>query len=156
MGGDAEDSNATIGLPIAFRFRSGTTTGSDLYLSIAEDTQGSLSIGGAGGVLRFDPATERFVEFKEGSAARGYSVLAASSGEIWAGSQSGLYRFNLASHVTRVYTDRDGMASSAVSCLLENAAGDLWMSTTEGVSRLRAKTDRFRNYSVEDGLPDAI
>lgn len=134
-------------------FRSGKTTGSDIYISVAEDVHGTLWIAGSDGVLHFDPATERFVEFKEGRAARGYAVLAASNGEIWAGSQSGLYRFNLANHTTRVYTDRDGMASSAASCLLEDSSGDVWMSTTEGVSRLILASDRFRNYSVEDGLP---
>ena len=134
-------------------FRSGTTTASDLDMSVVEDTRGTLWISGSQGVLHFDPATERYIEFKEGRAAGGYAVLAASNGEIWAGTQSGLYRFNLGSHRTRIYTDRDGMASSAVSCLLEDASGDVWMSTTEGVSRWMVANDRFRNYSVEDGLP---
>ena len=54
---------------------------------------------------------------------------------------------------TRVYTDADGLASSAVSCVLQDASGDIWMSTTEGVSRLMVASDRFRNYSEADGLP---
>jgi ligand-binding sensor domain-containing protein len=61
-------------------------------------------------------------------------------------------RFDLATHTTHVYTDKDGMASCALSCLLEDSNGDLWMSTTEGVSRLTIQNGRFRNYSVEDGL----
>jgi ligand-binding sensor domain-containing protein/signal transduction histidine kinase len=141
--------------PGADRFRTFRfgTSGSAVYTSIAADARGTLWISGPNGVLHFDPATGRFLDFAEGAPANGWRVLVASDGDIWAGSANGLYRFNLTTHTTRVYSDRDGMASSAVSCLLEDSSGDMWMSTTEGVSRLSVAAGRFRNYSVEDGLP---
>ena len=127
--------------------------GTAVFTSVVEDAHGMFWISGANGVLQFDPVKERFVEFDPGRAAVGFSVLASSGGDIWAATQTGLYRFNLGSRRTRIYTDNDGMASSAVSCVLEDGHGDVWMSTTEGVSRLMVASDRFRNYSEEDGLP---
>jgi signal transduction histidine kinase len=141
--------------PVADRFRTFRfgAEGTALYTSVVEDAHGTFWLSGANGVLHFDPATERFLEFEQGTLAKGFSVLAASSGEIWAGAQTGLYRFNLTTGSARVYTDSDGLASSAISCVLEDTHGDIWMSTTEGVSRLLVASDRFRNHSVEDGLP---
>jgi ligand-binding sensor domain-containing protein/signal transduction histidine kinase len=127
--------------------------GFSIYTSVAEDAHRTLWISGPEGLLHFDPATGKFLEFKPGMSARGYGVLAASDGEIWAGTPTGLYRFNPATHTSRVYTDADGLASSAVACMLEDATGAIWMSTTEGVSRLIPSTGQIRNYSVADGLP---
>jgi ligand-binding sensor domain-containing protein/signal transduction histidine kinase len=138
-----------------FRTFRASTQGPATYTAVVEDSHGTLWLSGPSGMRHFDPTAERFLEFTEGLAAKGYGgdVLVASNGDIWAGSQNGLYRFNPTTHATGVYTDSNGLASNAVSCLLEDAAGDIWMSTTEGVSRLLVASDRFRNYSLEDGLP---
>jgi signal transduction histidine kinase/streptogramin lyase len=134
-------------------FRQETEFWSALYVSLAEDKDGTLWIAGVPGLLHFDPAKGEFVAHKEGLQIRGYRVLVSSAGEIWAGTQNGLYRYNPSTGRSRLYTDRDGLASSAISCILEDARGDLWMSTTEGISRLHPGSGRFRNYSVTDGLP---
>jgi ligand-binding sensor domain-containing protein/signal transduction histidine kinase len=134
-------------------FRVATQSGSAVYVSLMEDSKGTLWISGIGGVLHFDPSTERFTEFKEGVAVHGYPVLAASNGEVWAGTQEGLYRIDPVTHSSRLYTERDGLPGNAISCLLEDSYRDIWISTTEGVSRFLTKTGIFRNYSVQDGLP---
>ena len=135
----------------SFRLRS--RWGSAAYVSMMEDSKHTLWISGVGGLLHFDPTTERSLDFEEGQAARGYPVLAASNGEIWAGTQNGLYRFDPSAHSSRLYGQRDGLPGNAISCLLEDAYGDIWISTTEGVSRFLAKAGQFRNYSMQDGLP---
>jgi signal transduction histidine kinase/ligand-binding sensor domain-containing protein len=143
--------------PVKDHFRSfrrlNTQMGSTVYVSLMEDSKHTLWISGVGGVLHFDPHKEEFLEFKEGLEALGYTVLAASNGEVWAGTQNGLYRFDPSSHTSRKYTERDGLPSNAISCLLEDTHGDIWVSTTEGLSRYFIRTDRFWNYSDQDGLP---
>ena len=37
----------------------------------------------------------------------------------------------------------------------EDAHGELWISTNNGISRFNPVTGSFRNYSVADGLPGA-
>jgi len=127
--------------------------GSAIYTAIAQDSQGMFWISGPSGVLEFDPVAGKFVEVPELRPAKGYAVMAAANGEIWAGTQAGLYRFNPVSRAVRVYTESDGLASIAISCVLEDTNGNIWMSTTEGISRLLISNNQFRNYSVEDGLP---
>jgi ligand-binding sensor domain-containing protein/signal transduction histidine kinase len=141
--------------PVTDSFRSfrSDSGGSPVYVSLVEDSKGSLWISGAAGIQHFDPTTERFVEFKEGLSVKGYAVVAASNGEIWAGTQDGLYRLDPSAHTSRRYTERDGLAGNSVSCLLEDSRHDIWMSTTEGLSTFLAKTGQFHNYSVQDGLP---
>lgn len=127
--------------------------GFSIYTSVAEDAHHTLWVSGPEGLLHFDPGSGKFLGFAPGLSAKGYAVLAASNGEIWAGTPTGLYRFNPETHTSRVYTGADGLVSSAVACMLEDATGAIWMSTTEGVSRLVPSTGQIRNYSAEDGLP---
>jgi signal transduction histidine kinase/ligand-binding sensor domain-containing protein len=134
-------------------FRQETEFWSALYVGLAEDKDGTLWISGVPGLLHFDPGKGEFVPHKGAEQIRGYRVLVSSAGEIWAGSQNGLYRYDPSSGKSRMYTHRDGLASNAISCVLEDARGDLWMSTTEGISRFHPGSGRFRNYSVADGLP---
>jgi ligand-binding sensor domain-containing protein/signal transduction histidine kinase len=134
-------------------FRQETNFWSALYVGLAEDKDGTLWINGVPGLLHFDPDKGEFAPDKGVARIHGYKVLVSSAGEIWAGSQNGLYRYDPSSGKSRLYTHRDGLASNAVSCILEDARGDLWMSTTEGISRFHPGSGRFRNYSVADGLP---
>jgi signal transduction histidine kinase/ligand-binding sensor domain-containing protein len=134
-------------------FRQETEFWSALYVGLAEDEHGTLWISGVPGLLHFEPDKGEFVPHKGGEQIRGYRVLVSAPGEIWAGTQDGLYRYDPSSGKSRMYTHRDGLASNAISCILEDARGDLWMSTTEGISRFHPGSGRFRNYSVTDGLP---
>jgi signal transduction histidine kinase len=40
-----------------------------------------------------------------------------------------------------------------VHCILEDQRGDLWISTSQGISRFNPQSRVFHNYSVADGLP---
>ncbi len=93
--------------------------------------------GSVGQVVCFTliPATESISRFRGGVCGQGYGVLAASNGEIWAASQQGLYRFDPSANTVRQYTERDGLPSGAISCLLEDFEHNIWVSTTEGLSR---------------------
>ncbi|MFL6602651.1 MAG: two-component regulator propeller domain-containing protein [Steroidobacteraceae bacterium] len=134
-------------------FRQETEFWAATYVGLAEDKHGTLWISGVPGLLHFDPGKGAFVQHKEGEQLRGTGLLVSSAGEVWAGSQAGLYRYEPSSGKSRMYTHRDGLASDSISCILEDAHGDLWMSTTEGLSRFHPASGRFRNYSVADGLP---
>ena len=46
----------------------------------------------------------------------------------------------------------DGLPSDFVTGILEDDRGNLWLSTTNGLSKFNPQTETFRNYDVEDGL----
>ncbi len=50
------------------------------------------------------------------------------------------------------YTEDDGLANNAIYGILEDNNGDLWISTDNGISHFNPKTERFQNFSKNDGL----
>jgi ligand-binding sensor domain-containing protein/signal transduction histidine kinase len=127
------------------------------YASIAQDARGDLWIGDYFlGLLRFDPATHQFTAFSKpqiGDVVQANVVYVARSGTVWVGTQDGLSALDPISGVLTNYSEKNGLASNAVSCILEDDGGNLWMGTTEGLSRLTPRTKTFKNYSPADGLP---
>ena len=129
--------------------------------SIAEDSAGGLWFGNdTSDVLRFDPATERFLVFKSdhylsttAGADRVKSLHVAGPDEVWFGTVNGLFRFNPKTGSTASYREANGMPSNSVSCILGDDLGHLWVSTTQGISKFDKATGSFTNYSVADGLP---
>src|SRR5262249_35156335 len=62
-------------------------------------------------------------------------------------------KYDPATNRFTVYDAHDGLASSAVDCVLEDSRGKLWMNTTKGVSSFDPATTTFRNFSTAEGLP---
>jgi signal transduction histidine kinase/ligand-binding sensor domain-containing protein/DNA-binding response OmpR family regulator len=55
----------------------------------------------------------------------------------------------------RNYTTKDGMPNDYVLSAAEDAQGNLWLATENGLSRFNPKKMIFRNYDSYDGLPRA-
>ncbi|SIT22264.1 Two component regulator propeller [Filimonas lacunae] len=53
----------------------------------------------------------------------------------------------------RNYTTRDGMPNNYVLSCTEDADGNFWLATENGLSRFNPQTQVFRNYDSHDGLP---
>src|SRR5262249_20356110 len=71
----------------------------------------------------------------------------------WIGTENGLDHWSPSAAPLRRYTEEDGLAGNTVSCILEDAAHALWISTNRGISRLDTATSRFTSYGTADGLP---
>jgi len=74
-------------------------------------------------------------------------------GRVWIGFTSdGLVVFD---HGTfQAYTPRDGLPEALVSGVLEDAQGEIWVSTTGGLARFR--DGRFTTIGRANGLPDDV
>lgn len=137
-------------------YRHGTPDNSHEYQALAEDARGALWVGTDGdGIFRFDPDTQRFTPISPQGAKERLvrSLYVDNSGALWAVTQNGLYRYDVETGTTRHYTERDGLASKAVSCALEDRQGEMWVGTSAGLSRLDRARNTFKNYSPADGLP---
>ena len=51
------------------------------------------------------------------------------------------------------YSQKDGLPSNAVNCVLEDSSGDLWLGTSAGISHFDPRRKVFTNYTEADGLP---
>jgi ligand-binding sensor domain-containing protein/signal transduction histidine kinase len=122
--------------------------------SMAEDGTGNLWIGSLGsGLLEFyrkeqrlrggvSPVSNPYVS----------AVYIDHTNTLWAGSFNGLDRIDLSGGTTRRYAEEHGLASTKISCILEDADGNLWLSTNKGISKFDTRTAAAQNFSFADGL----
>ena len=82
------------------------------------------------------------------------------SGVLWVGTfGGGLDRFDPARGTFTHYRERDGLASDRIVSILEEgtaadpAAGNLWIATGRGLSKLDRDRKTFQTYDTTDGLP---
>ncbi len=73
---------------------------------------------------------------------------------LWIGTEGGgVNRFEIATGIFTHYTDKDGLPNNVVYGLLNDNAGNIWMSTNKGLSCFNPQTKQFRNFTEDDGLP---
>ncbi len=80
------------------------------------------------------------------------SICITSKNRIFISTINGIYEINENDEILRKYDVTTGMPDDFVYGVLEDKNGDLWMSHNKGLSVFNLKTERFKNYSVKDGL----
>ena len=137
----------------------------DDVICIYGDPRGQLWVGQFGGVSRFDPATDRFTNYRLGpdeSASLAYSVSAIHrdrSGTLWVGTWGGiLSRFDERTNTFVHYTpDRDDphkLQGGSIGAIHEDSHGTLWLAAGLGLYRFDRKSEVFTRYTESDGLPN--
>jgi ligand-binding sensor domain-containing protein/signal transduction histidine kinase len=130
-----------------------------IYNALAEGREDDLWLGTNVGLQQFNTTTAQFTTYSQSDSAGSLSdnevnyIHVPRSGPMWVATQNGLNKFDSSTRSFTVYGIRDGVANSAVSCVLEDRTGKLWMSTHKGVTSLDPSTMVVRNFSKPDGLP---
>ncbi|MDP2303942.1 MAG: two-component regulator propeller domain-containing protein [Ignavibacteria bacterium] len=74
-------------------------------------------------------------------------------GYLWIGTEGGgLNHFQKATGTCLHITTEDGLPNNIVYGILPDEAGNLWISTNNGISCFNPVTKSFKNYDVESGL----
>jgi len=74
-------------------------------------------------------------------------------GNLWVGTNSkGVFYCKPNGNIIKNYTVGSGLPSDIIQAIIEDNSGFIWFSTTTGISRFNPKTQKFRNYTEEDGL----
>ena len=82
-----------------------------------------------------------------------FAIHRDARGVLWvATGGGGLNRFEPGSGTFHIYAEKEGLPSSVIYGVLEDAEGNLWMSTNFGVTRFNPIAVTFRNFTVNDGL----
>ena len=121
---------------------------------IFQDHLGTIWVGtNLGGLYKFDSDKEKFVRYRISLITRIYED---KKGNFWVIAYSdGLSLFDRDKGKFIVsYKQIDGLAHNKISTILEDDANNLWMSTSNGLSKFNLRTKTFRNYYKEDGLLD--
>ncbi len=75
---------------------------------------------------------------------------------LWVGTPDGLNAMPKGATGFLHYGARDGLPMGTVNGILEDDAGNLWISTSKGLSRFNPNRGTCRNYNYLDGLQDDI
>jgi signal transduction histidine kinase/ligand-binding sensor domain-containing protein/DNA-binding response OmpR family regulator len=135
--------------------------------SLCEDQSGTLWVGTMGeGLFRVQMGNDRPVDVKQFvhiPGERNYlsyngvndiirpTVLDTSA--VWIATDFGLNRLDLEKSTFTHFFERDGMASDFVLKVLEDARGNIWCSTTEGICMYDVRSKRITAYGMSEGLP---
>jgi signal transduction histidine kinase/sugar lactone lactonase YvrE len=140
---------------------------SDWVWAIAEDASGSVWIGTLGGGLnRLDPGSGLVTRYRHDpqnltslSDDSIWTLHVDRSDVLWVGTLGGgLDRFDRAQGTFMHYRERDGLSSDRVVSILEDGhvndpAGNLWIATGRGLSKLHRDRKTFDTYGTTHGLP---
>jgi GGDEF domain-containing protein len=137
-------------------------------LQLLEDDQGFIWVATFGGGLnRLDPKTNTFVHLKHDSKkmdsiSNDFAWIMALDDKknLWVGTQAA--GLNLLKRENRYsqnfsfehFSSKDNMKSMTVYGIVQDVLGDLWLSTSKGVSRYSLNNNSFKHFDLTHGLID--
>ena len=120
--------------------------------------------GAAGrGLFKYDPESNTFktyyLEGTDTSLVNQYSVfdiVQMDDDILFLGTNMGLYYIDLKSgdHWLRAYKGNFPFNKTKIHCLILDDFNNLWLGTNQGLFSLYTKTNKWREYTVLDGLPN--
>jgi signal transduction histidine kinase/ligand-binding sensor domain-containing protein/CheY-like chemotaxis protein len=129
--------------------------------TILEDRFGSLWVGTLGGGLsELNRENGKFTSYKysasDSTSISHNSVISLHEdkfGFFWVGTYGGgLNRFDRKNKVFQNFTTQSGLPNDLIYKILEDAKGNIWISTGKGIAKFDTKSKTARNYDVLDGL----
>ncbi len=141
-------------------------TSSNRVTTLAKDAKNQLWIGtNGGGLYVFDLNTKQYLKHYSSSQSGGYridnnwinTVVCGKDGVVWCGSAGGVFSIDPLTNKIKYYNvENKALPGNIVFSLLEDAIGNIWMGTTEGLTFLDKKTQRTKIYRMQDGLPSNV
>lgn len=120
------------------------------------DSEGMIWLAHYKGISCFNPVTGSFLDYGQKNLlitdCVGYVLMEDESGNIWAGTTDGLFRFDKKSATVQRFTTKDGLPNNVICGLCEDGNSNIWISTYWGVSKYNVTEGHFINYYVGDGL----
>lgn len=81
-----------------------------------------------------------------------YAFTQDMKGNIWIGTNEGLYVLNDKYEILKKYTTENGLPNNVICGIVEDKLGNVWISTHNGLSKFIKKENTFINYYNSDGL----
>ncbi|MFT4928583.1 MAG: ligand-binding sensor domain-containing protein/signal transduction histidine kinase, partial [Phenylobacterium sp.] len=140
----------------------------DLVMSIYQDSNKILWIAtNGGGVNRYDISSKKFSHLLNDendsnslSDNRAWYIYEDMRHSLWIGTANGLNQYqhnnqnnnqNNSGQFTH-YRKTDGLANNTILGISEDHAGNLWVSSNQGLSKINPTSGIIKNYNVNDGL----
>ncbi len=120
---------------------------------IQEDNDGTLWIGTYGeGIVNYNPSTGNIIRNPQGFNPGIINHLLINSDSVWVATHSrGLMLYLKKSRNYVLYTDtQTGLKN--VKAVIRDNTGQIWFSTSKGISSLNPTTKEIKTYSSQDGV----
>jgi ligand-binding sensor domain-containing protein/signal transduction histidine kinase/DNA-binding response OmpR family regulator len=124
------------------------------FVSICQDAQKNIWFGtDDGGLNCLESRSQEFIHYfvNEEKMPDLRVLFVDSQGRLWVG-RDGLYLFNQNKKTFSLFPDRAGLAAEFIKGITEDEAGQFWISTANGLTRLDPRTGMFKQYNTADGL----
>ena len=119
--------------------------------SITETSDGQLWAGNYTDLICIDRINKKHLVYKIDYPVR--SILEDRQHRLWLGTQEGgMLLFDRKTGKTTRYSTANGLPSNTILRMLEDKKGHIWLSTNNGLSCFNPVENKFRNFSVSDGL----
>lgn len=133
--------------------------------SIAEDLDSTLWIGSReAGLYSYNPRTEDFAVYHHipgdtASLAHNtvVSLFVDHQGDLWIGTELCLDKLEYTAGgdvYFRHFTKEDGLAANHIKGISEDQFKNLWITTTNGISRFNVERNEFVTFNLDDGIQD--
>jgi ligand-binding sensor domain-containing protein/signal transduction histidine kinase/DNA-binding response OmpR family regulator len=125
-------------------------------VSLNEDKEKNLWIGtDDGGLNCYNLPKKKFTHyFVNGEKTPDLRVIFTDSkGRTWVG-QTGLYLFNKFKNQFELYTEKGGLSTEFIKGVTEDESGNLWISTSNGLTKFNPETYALKKYNIADGLQE--
>lgn len=118
---------------------------------LAEDDKGDFWGGNYSSLIRIDRLQKKHRIYNLGYTVR--CVQEDRNKNFWVGTEGGgLLLFNRSNGSYQRFTTTDGLPSNTILRMLEDKAGNLWLSTYNGLCKFNTLNKTCRNFSQSDGL----
>ena len=139
---------------------------SDNVFTIYGDRNGNMWVGQQNGISRFDPATEKFINYKpdpnnpDSLANWVWIIYQDRSGTLWLGTFGGaLIGFDDKAKGFAAYTpdshDPHKLNGGGITTIHEDRTGTLWAGGFDGLYRFNRQDGSFKRYTESQGLPSS-
>ncbi|MDR0977155.1 MAG: response regulator [Prevotellaceae bacterium] len=120
------------------------------------DSEGLVWLAHYKGISCFNPVTDSFINYRDVNIVIeghiGYVIQEDYNGNIWAGTNDGLYCFDKRTGDLQRFTTVDGLPNDVICGICEDEHHNLWISTYMGLCKFNIDTSHTINYYVGDGL----
>ena len=80
------------------------------------------------------------------------SIADAGNGELWVGTTKGLNLINIDKGTNKVFKEKEGLPSSAVSQIYNGSSNVVWFGTLQGMARYNRESGVFTPYYMSGGF----
>jgi signal transduction histidine kinase/ligand-binding sensor domain-containing protein/DNA-binding response OmpR family regulator len=126
---------------------------------ILDYSEDELYLGGSVGLFAYNRKTKRLIRFHKKTKINGGEVpditgmVKDAQGNLWLSTVGkGLIRFDPKARKVKTFTVANGLPSNIACSVQMDKTGNLWISTTNGLTKFNPATGALRNYYVAEGL----